>query len=69
MGISPFALDGKTAIVTGGGTGIGKAIAIEFARAGAHVAVCSRSLEHLESWMTGATIVVDGGPAPRETYD
>lgn len=45
---SPFSLAGKTAIVTGGGTGIGKAIAVEFARAGADVAVCSRKLEHLE---------------------
>jgi NAD(P)-dependent dehydrogenase (short-subunit alcohol dehydrogenase family) len=45
---SPFSLAGKTAIVTGGGTGIGKSIAIEFARAGADVALCSRKLEHLE---------------------
>jgi 3-oxoacyl-[acyl-carrier protein] reductase len=48
MAKSPFSLDGKTAIVTGGGTGIGKSIAIEFARAGADVAICSRKLEHLE---------------------
>ena len=45
---SPFSREGKTAIVTGGGTGIGKSIAIEFARAGADVALCSRKLEHLE---------------------
>ena len=45
---NPFSLEGKTAIVTGGGTGIGKSIAIEFARAGADVAICSRKLEHLE---------------------
>src|SRR5262249_9886153 len=48
MATSPFSLEGKTAIVTGGGTGIGKSIAIEFARAGADVALCSRKLEHLE---------------------
>ncbi len=48
MARSPFSLEGKTAIVTGGGTGIGKAIALEFARAGADVAICSRKMEHLE---------------------
>jgi NAD(P)-dependent dehydrogenase (short-subunit alcohol dehydrogenase family) len=45
---SPFSLEGKTAIITGGGTGIGKSMAIEFARAGADVAIASRKLEHLE---------------------
>ena len=48
MARAPFSLEGKTAIVTGGGTGIGKSIALEFARAGADVAICSRKLEHLE---------------------
>ncbi|OLC35117.1 MAG: hypothetical protein AUH81_10790 [Candidatus Rokubacteria bacterium 13_1_40CM_4_69_5] len=48
MARSPFSLEGKTAIVTGGGTGIGKSIALEFARAGADVAICSRKMEHLE---------------------
>jgi len=45
---SPFSLEGKTAIVTGGGTGIGKSIAIEYARAGADVGIASRKMEHLE---------------------
>lgn len=41
-------LKGKTAIVTGGGTGIGKAIALAFGRAGARVAVLGRRREPLE---------------------
>lgn len=37
---------GHTVVVTGGGTGLGKAIALEFARLGARVAVLSRDAEH-----------------------
>lgn len=42
-------LAGKTAVVTGAGRGIGRAIAIMFARAGANVAICSRSADELET--------------------
>ena len=49
MAASPFSLDGRIAIVTGGGLGIGRSISLEFARAGADVVVASRKLEHLES--------------------
>lgn len=40
-------LENKIALVTGGGTGIGKAIALEFAREGADVAVSSRKIDNL----------------------
>lgn len=43
-----FSVDGKVTIVTGGGTGIGIAIAREFAVRGAPVMIASRSAEHLE---------------------
>ena len=41
-------LDQRVAIVTGGGTGIGQSIALEFAKAGADVVVASRNLGNLE---------------------
>jgi ketoreductase len=42
-------LNNKVALVTGGGTGIGKAIAIALARRGTRVAILSRSRSHIES--------------------
>ncbi len=36
----PEGFDGKVAIVTGGATGLGRAIALEFGRIGCHIAFC-----------------------------
>jgi NAD(P)-dependent dehydrogenase (short-subunit alcohol dehydrogenase family) len=45
--LKPNTYANKCVFVTGGGTGLGKAIAVEFARLGASIVVASRSEEHL----------------------
>jgi NAD(P)-dependent dehydrogenase (short-subunit alcohol dehydrogenase family) len=44
---SPFDLSGKTAIVTGGGSGIGRACALLYARSGADLVLAGRSATSL----------------------
>ena len=46
---SPFRLDGKTALVTGGNQGLGKAFALGLAEAGARVAIAGRRAEANEA--------------------
>jgi citronellol/citronellal dehydrogenase len=45
---APGVLDGQVALVSGGGTGLGRATALELAACGARVVVCGRRLEPLE---------------------
>ncbi|HEY0979103.1 MAG TPA: SDR family oxidoreductase [Flavobacteriales bacterium] len=43
------ALEGRTIVITGGGTGLGKSMALEFLRLGANVCITSRKLDVLEA--------------------
>ncbi len=60
-------LAGKTAVVTGGTTGIGRAICLEFLRQGCSVAVnhlaLPRDTAHLESLLAEATSIKAANPA------
>ncbi|MGW1718849.1 SDR family NAD(P)-dependent oxidoreductase [Streptomyces sp. NPDC002156] len=59
--MTPAGLAGRAAVVTGGGRGIGQAIATVLAARGAAVAVWDLNLESAED--TAARIVKDGGTA------
>ncbi len=62
-----FDLTGKVAIVTGGGRGIGKAIALGLAGAGAKTVICSRTAKEIEE--TAGEISRLGGKALPVTVD
>lgn len=58
---STFLLKGKVTVITGGGRGIGQAIAFAFAKAGAKVVITSRKAQDLEA--TADEIKAFGGEA------
>lgn len=63
----PGLLRGQTAMVTGGGSGIGLATAMELARLGANVAICGRTVEKLEQ--AQATLAEIAADAAHERHD
>ena len=65
-------LDGKKALITGGGTGIGRAIALAFAREGARVALMGRRPDPLIKTareIGSAALVVTGDLTRKEDID
>jgi dehydrogenase/reductase SDR family member 4 len=60
-GLERFSLSGRCALITGGSRGIGRAVALAMAAAGAKVAVCARHLDACEA--VAAEIIARGGQA------
>lgn len=65
--LPPATFEGTVAVVTGGGTGLGRAIAVELARAGAAVGIVSRSEEHRRTGVAAVESV--GGRAAHAAAD
>ena len=65
--LSPGLLSNKTAWITGGGTGLGRAMALRFSKLGAAVAICGRREEPLTA--TVDEIHASGGKATSACCD
>ena len=59
MDSTMFDLTDRVAVITGGGTGIGKSIAEGLARAGANVVLCSRRIEKCKEACEEITLKTD----------
>jgi len=64
--VAALRLDGQRVVVTGGGRGIGKALALLCAEEGAHVAILARSREELAAVVDEAA--ARGVPTPLRMY-
>ena len=62
-----FSLEGKAALVTGAGRGIGRAISLAYARAGAALSIGARTESELDD--TAAEIEKLGGPVVSRHLD
>lgn len=63
----PFSLEGRTALVTGAGRGIGSSCAVALARAGADVWLMARSVGKIDA--VAARIRAEGGSAQAVACD
>ena len=62
-------LEGKVALVAGGSSGIGLAVATELAREGAHVAIAGRDADRLQVAVQGLREVANGGRITGSSLD
>ncbi|WP_428950452.1 SDR family oxidoreductase [Streptomyces sp. cg35] len=67
--LPPGTYDDRLVLVTGGGTGLGRAVAAEFARLGAAVMIVSRSPEHLAPAREELAAIEGAGPVTAAACD
>jgi NAD(P)-dependent dehydrogenase (short-subunit alcohol dehydrogenase family) len=60
MSTTRFSVEGRNVVVTGGSSGIGRAVAEQFAADGANITICSRSESDIEAVATEITQRTEG---------